>query len=207
HVQTELGYLDGIRFGGTFQTGTMREEEQWATIPVNTFDVATKTPTSDLALMTVQVVDKQYSRELCYGMDTKIGWKKILLQAEWNHRTVLNLMDDRKATDFNGWYVLLSRNFPIAKNLEVAPYAMHESIGWTDGKNNPALELVAVPMEGFQTWVVGLNFGIYTNVRLKLEYGRVEMEKLNISSGDLANTYTDSDLAFDDFEAQVSVAF
>ncbi|MBK9576992.1 MAG: hypothetical protein IPO40_07960 [Fibrobacteres bacterium] len=207
HLQADLGFLDGIRLGGTFHTGTVRETEEWATVPVNSFDVATTMPISDLAKTTVVTNQQQYTRELCYGLDTKVSWKKLLVQGEINHRKVLNLMNGDKETDFNGWYILVSRTFPIVKNLEVAPYAMHESIGWSDVENNPSLELSGVPMKGFETWVAGLNFGIYSNIRLKIEYSHVGIDQVNFSSGDLANTYSDSDLGMDEFDAQLSVGF
>ncbi len=210
HLQLDLSTLDGIRLGGTFHTGTIRETEEWATIPVTSVDVPTQEPTTDLAKTTIQTTQSLYAREICYGLDTKIRWNKLLVQGEWNHRKVINLLDGDKETEFNSWYILVSRTIPLdflVKTFEVAPYVMHESIGWTGADNNRGLYLSGIPMEGFQTWIAGLNFGIYSNVRLKLEYSHVGIDEVNFSTGELANTYTPSDLAVEELDAQLSVAF
>jgi len=207
HLQADLSVLDGIRLGGSFQTGTMRESEEWSTIPVTKVDVATSTPITDLASTSSEMVDLAYARELCYGLDTKVTWNKLLLQGEWNHRKVLNLQNDRKATDFNAWYVLVSRTFPVSKNVDLTPYALYEAITWDNPENNPTMGLADIPAKGFGTAVAGLNIGLFSSVRLKLEYSHVVLDPVQFASGNTANTYTDSDLSIDEFDTQFSVAF
>lgn len=207
HLQGDLGYLDGVRLGGSFHTGTLRQSQEWATVPVEGVDLNTQTTTTDLAKTTINTVDSSYSRELCYGLDSKVQWKGFLLQGEWNHRKLLNMLDGDKRSDFNGWYILLAKSIPIRQNLEVTPYAMYENIDWSNVENNPPLGLVGVPAKGFQMYVGGLNFGLFSCVRLKLEYSRVAITPKQFSSGQTANTFTDSDLAINEFDAQFSVAF
>ena len=94
HVQSDLSVLDGIRLGASFHTGTIREENELYNIPVVGMNLASKSTTIDLAQASSTIVPVTYLRELCYGVDSKIKWNRILVQGEWNHRTVLNLLND-----------------------------------------------------------------------------------------------------------------
>lgn len=208
HLQTDLAYLDGIRLGGSFHTGTIRESAEYKIIPVVSLDLSTNPPATntDFAKMTGERKTTAYSRELCYGLDAKIQWNKFLLQAEWNHLKQLNLLNDSKETDVDAWYVLASRTFPVNKTMDLSPYAMYETIGWTDPGNNPA-GLEILPFNGFGTIVTGLNIGLYSRIHLKLEYSHVSIEARRFATGSTANTYSDSDLGYDQLDAQFSVAF
>lgn len=203
HLQTDLSVLDGIRLGGTFHTGTIRETNEVMSIPVVAFNPTTRQVSVDLSQATTTTTTTSYARELCYGLDTKIQWNRFLLQGEWNHRKVLNLLADSKETDFDGWYVLASRTFPVSANLDVSPYAMYEWIGWEEPGNNPGFGLAGIPIDGFGTWIGGLNIGLYSQFRVKLEYSRLEPAALKTGATD----YADDDLVVNAFNAQFSVAF
>jgi len=202
HLQADLAYLDGIRLGGTFHTGTHREYADWFSPAVTS-----STFTTDLADANFSQIDTVYNRELCYGLDSKIQWKGFILQTEWNHRQVLNLLADRAETNFDAEYVLLGRRFPLGTSLDVTPYVMFENITWTGAANNPYFGLGNYPTNGFSDYLAGLNFGIFNNVRVKLEYSRQQIQARQISSGSIANTYTNNDLSFNQYAAQFSVAF
>lgn len=202
HLQSDLAYLDGIRVGGTFHTGTHRGTQYWFSPAVTT-----TTGGSDLAGSEFTQVDTTYDREICYGLDTKLQWKGFILQAEWNHRKVLNLMADQAETNINAEYVLVGRRFPLNKSFEVTPYVFFETISWKGATNNPVFQLDDFPTNGFATYLGGLNFGIYGNVRLKLEYSYQQVFARALSVGQAANTYSDSDLSFTQYAAQLSVGF
>jgi hypothetical protein len=199
HLQTDMSYLDGIRLGGTFHTGTIRDSYEWDLLPA--------TPLTDLANSDHVLVDSAYMRELIYGLDAKVSWMHFVLQGEWNHRQVRNLMAGETKTDFNAWYVLLGRQFSINPSFDATPYAMYEQISWSGTDNNPALGFSLVPISGFGTFIAGVNFGIFTNVHLKMEYSHATLSAKNFATGPTANTYADSDLAIDQYAAQFSVAF
>ena len=201
HLQANLAYLDGIRLGGSFQTGTLRDAWEWATIPVGATGI-------DLAKETTIQVDSAYMREFCYGLDTKMEWKHFLLQAEWNHRQILDLQSpDHSETNLNAWYVLAGRRFPLGASFDVTPYAMYERLTWTGVDNNPGLHLAQIPIKGFSNYIGGVNFGIFGNVRLKVEYSYAKMFSRPLPTGSNANSYTDDDLVTNQYSAQVSVAF
>jgi hypothetical protein len=84
---------------------------------------------------------------------------------------------------------------------------MFENITWTGAANNPYFGLGNYPTNGFSDYLAGLNFGIFNNVRVKLEYSRQQIQARQISSGSIANTYTNNDLSFNQYAAQFSVAF
>ena len=203
HLQADLSVLDGIRLGGTFHTGTIRENNEVSTIPVVAVNPITQEVSVDLSKSTSTITTTTYARELCYGLDTKIQWNRFLLQGEWNHRKVLNHLADSKETDFDGWYVLASRTFPISANLDVSPYAMYEQILWENPGNNPGFGLAGTAIEGFGTWIGGLNFGLYSRLRVKLEYSRLQPAAIKQGATD----YSDDDLVVNSFNAQFSVAF
>jgi opacity protein-like surface antigen len=203
HVQADLAYLDGIRLGGTFHTGTQRETEEWASIAVTSTAGAT-----DLAGQIFTQTTDVYNRENCFGLDSKIQWKGFTVQGEWNHRQVLNLMADQSETNFDAEYILLARRFPLGINFDVSPYVMFEEITWSGVQNNTTFfGSQGLPMSGFSDYLAGLNFGLFNNVRVKLEYSYVQVHPVPLATGVLANTYTDSDLAVNQYAAQFSVAF
>jgi hypothetical protein len=84
---------------------------------------------------------------------------------------------------------------------------MFERIAFTKPQNNPSVGLVAIPSTGFDTYLAGLNFGVFGNVRLKMEYSYYVVHPANKSSGVNANTYTEDDLSYSKLAAQFSVAF
>jgi hypothetical protein len=212
HLQTDLDLLDGVRLGGTVHTGTIRQSYEWDYVPVTSIDISSQIPTTDLAGSDNVLADSAYMREWSYGLDTKWNWNHFLVQAEWNHRQVLNLMRQNKSgnpfqTNFNAWYVLLGRQFSLTSSLDATPYTMYEQLAWDGTDNNPGLGYALVPISGFGTWIAGVNLGIYNRVHLKLEYSHVNLYAKNFASGEVANTYTDHDLAVDSYAAQFSVAF
>lgn len=207
HLQADLGLLDGIRLGATFHTGTLRGSDLWGELPVVEVDLATQTPVTDLAGLAITKQDVFYMRELCYGLDSKIEWNKFLLQGEWNHRKVLNLQAGSKETDFDAGYVLLGRTFGLGGARSVTPYVMHERIVWENTSNNPGLGFGAIPVDGFATYIAGVNFAYNSALRLKLEYSATEIGAVRYESGETANTYSDDDLSVTQVAGQISVAF
>ena len=212
HLQADLALLDGIRLGGTFHTGTQRTTEEWASIAVTGVNQTTGSATTDLAGQTFTQTTDVYTRENCYGLDSKFQWKGFLLQAEWNHRQLLNLMTKNSdgslpESDFDAEYVLLGRRFPLGASFDVTPYVMYENITWAGTDKNPASGLNGIPMSGFSDYLVGLNFGVFNNVRVKMEYSYVQVHAVPLATGQLRNSYTDSDLSINQYAAQFSVAF
>jgi len=189
----------GARIGGTFHTGTLRQRTEWLESKL--------AAAPDLAELTTTRVDSSYARELCYGLDGKVQWSGFLLQMEWNHRQVRNLMADQSESNINAWYLIVAKTVPVHKNVDVTPYAMYESISWNGAVNNQFLGLDQTPAVGFHAITAGLNFGLFSNVHVKAEYSHQEPEPLNLGSGPIANNYTYADLAIDEFDAQLSVAF
>lgn len=201
HLQADLALPAEVqtRIGASFHTGTLRMRTEWMESKMGS--------APDLAKLSTTTFDSSYSRELCYGLDGKILWKGFLFQTEWNHRMVLDLQDDRKETNVNGWYILLAKTVPLHRNVDITPYAMFESVSWDGADNNRFLQFDQTPVDGFQAITAGLNFGLFSSVHVKAEYSHQEPEPVRLTSGSIANNYTYSDLAIDEFDLQLSVAF
>lgn len=211
HAQTDLSFgSSSLRLGATGYTGTLRGSSSWVDVGVVGYDIATdKVVTTGLENSSNAIESGYYMRDRIYGLDTKFRWNGLLLQGEWNHRKVLNLQDNDKETDFNAYYALVGYEIPLAQQLNVTPYAMHERISWKHGSNNPALEVASFPMKGWTIYMLGLNFGIWGNVHLKTEWSHNIIDANHVSDAysETFNSYNSDDLTVERYSAQLSVSF
>lgn len=211
HLQADLALGEAsLRLGGTAHTGTMRGESNWTDISIVGIDLASNEPyTAGLQTSSNSFTTDYYMRDVIYGLDTKLKWKGLLLQGEWNHRTVQNILDGDKESDFNAYYALLGYEITLSPQYTMTPYAMHERIAWENGANNPALDIATFPMKGWSIYMLGLNFGLWNNVHLKAEWSHNEIDANAVGdrSEGTYNNYSSDDLTVERYAAQLSVSF
>lgn len=211
HLQGDLALGEAsLRLGGTVHTGTLRGSTSWTDIKIVGYDASTGDAyTGGLQTSSTTFTTDYYMREWIYGLDTKLKWKNLVLQGEWNHRKVLNLLDGEKETDFNAYYALLGYEIPLTQDASVTPYVMHERISWETPENNQILGVAAYPMDSWSIYMVGLNFGLWGNVHLKTEWAHNVIGAVQNSdrSSAIHNAYGSDDLTIERFAAQLSVSF
>lgn len=117
------------------------------------------------------------ARENIIGFDAQYKVKQLALQSEFNYQKINNQMAKDKETKTRGFYGLISYKFNVHKNASLTPYFMYENV-YQEGADNNAGSFLSgyntgTPnsvIDGFQTFVGGLNCRLYNNYLVKMEY-------------------------------------
>lgn len=117
------------------------------------------------------------SRENIVGFDVQYTVKKLSLQSEFNYQKINNLLLSNKETKTTGFYGLVSYKFNLHKNVNLTPYLMYENVKQEGADNNAGsflsgknTDTPSSVIDGFQTFIGGLNFRFHNNYILKAEY-------------------------------------
>ena len=97
-------------------------------------------------------------------------------------------------------YGILSYRIPIGEQFALTPYGMMEHLIF---RNNGTTE---TPIRGFDTYVAGLNFSLYTNIHIKAEWDYFGLLR-NTRSTALPETFTTDEMYSHLYNLQLSVAF
>ena len=97
-------------------------------------------------------------------------------------------------------YGILSYRIPIGEQFAPTPYGMMEHLIF---RNNGTTE---TPIRGFDTYVAGLNFSLYTNIHIKAEWDYFGLLR-NTRSTALPETFTTDEMYSHLYNLQLSVAF
>ena len=153
----------------------------------------------------VNVVERAH--EFVWGLEAKVEVEGLTLQGEFNTRKITNDVDNEAATTYQAFYGLLSYSIPVSDNISITPYTMFEQITWEDPvKNLTSRELTFIPLEGWNSFWLGLNTSFWGNYRLKLEYQMATLlmaDQPNFPMGNLKQ----GDMDLDTFSGQITVAF
>ena len=203
--KTEEKGLDYIEVGHSFYTGVIRTMTKVMTI--TDYDVVTGAGINSWSYQNDLSV-----REYAAGGDIKLSHAGVNFQSEVNYRKIenevsLGVSADKvgKSIEYLGFYFLLSYDHYLSQNIKVSPYAMFERIEWYNPENAEWSFLSRFSMDGWDTYLAGLNFNFYSNYVFKVEYSYA-----NVSASDptvIPNNYSGDDLNLSAFSSQISVAF
>ncbi len=149
-------------------------------------------------------------RHLALGVDLRLDYQGAFIQAEFNQRTTKNELMNDAESKYLGYYGIVGYKLPAKEWLSVTPYFMYESISWENIKNSGAShDLGYLPMEGFDSFIGGVNVGLYGNLYVKFEYSMAKIKKLDAAPllPYSTNKYSDSDLDISSFSGQFAIAF
>lgn len=214
HLGVRLDYLDGIRLGTSGMVGTIREKYQVMTPVLDAEQVlpilaSGQSPQQiQSALATLKPIDLDYSDEYTIdhveyvsGLDAKVDWGGATVQGELNYRYRDNQGDGpTKNLETWGMYGLLAYRIPMGMNYSLTPYGMYERVVFTNNGGDIGV------LRGFNTYLGGLNFSLYSKVRIKLEWDYFEFLKGH-GEGALPVQIKASDLHANIYNVQFSVAF
>lgn len=158
----------------------------------------------------IQTTVNVQDRQLAFGIDLRLDFKGAFIQSEYNTRTNKNELKNDAESKFFGYYVILGYKQPFAQTASITPYFMYEALGWEDVINSGGEGTFGyLPMEGFDSFLGGVNVGLFGNVYLKLEYSLAKMRKLEAPPAfpTFKNNYSDSDLDITTFSGQFAIAF
>ncbi len=149
------------------------------------------------------------TRQFCYGADLLLEFEGLGLQGEYNMKKEDNERDNSDdMTSWYAWYVLANYRIRLGER-SLIPYFKFERLWWEDlaitGNG-----LAATPLAGFQSYMIGINFAITANTRLKLEgtYSVIETNDYSLVGGmEVPHSYDDSELNTYGVSSQVSIAF
>ncbi len=124
-----------------------------------------------------EVVEKAKARENVFGLDAVLDIQRFSLQTEFNQQRIKNQLKSDSLTKTTGFYGLASYKIGMGENANITPYFMYERVMQEGADNNEGTFLgganTKTPgsvIDGFQTYVTGVNLRLYTNYIVKLEY-------------------------------------
>ncbi len=153
-------------------------------------------------------VMKAQARENVFGVDAVLDVKKFSLQTEFNQQRIKNQLKNDSLTKTTGFYGLASYKIPMGENARLTPYVMYERVMQEGADNNAGTFMsgsnTGTPgsvLEGFQTYVGGVNLRLFTNFIIKAEYSYADVLTQGI--------YKDHETVFDAgaLNIQFSMAF
>jgi hypothetical protein len=202
HVGLKLDYLRGIALGSSFYSGAVTEKYKSREI---TSDLAQILAGQQIA-MAVQYNDHYVirEREQAVGGDFKMSVSGLTLQAEVNYST----RDNELATGSSnilGWYGLASWTQPLGESVALTPYVMYENLTTGIDGEGATGAFNDVGLEGFSTFLVGLNTSLFTNFRIKTEY--IGLQLTTDPDSPNLKGMSKKDLFTSAWSTQVSVAF
>lgn len=209
HVGVKLDILKGISIGTSAMTGTMRKKYQETRavfefdelLPLLTQQSAT-VPEPDIVMGDKLAIQ---DRELIVGGDFKVEVANVLLQGEVNYRSIKNELVKDAGTNMMGFYGLLGYKLPLGENFALTPYAMYEQVTWEVEDKGRAGTLGAEDIDGFSMALCGLNLSLYTNLRIKMEYAQLQLQRPKDST--LPKAIGEKELLTQIISTQFSVAF
>ncbi len=181
HLGLNLDVLSGVGLGVSAMTGTLRREY-----------VAQVTHIAVEQLQNYALTNTEFEprlihedREFVMGGDAKIEIGNALVQGEVNYQILKYENTDiasnapsagasHEATNL-GFYGLIGYRLPIGETMSLTPYAMYEQVEWTNMDDVRSIELTGWGLNGFQSTIVGLNWALNSNVRIKTEYNLVRL--------------------------------
>jgi hypothetical protein len=221
NLALHLEMLDGINFGLSGYTGTIRETRPEMAIDINlepgeitplfadpasiennlALLIGSKLSSPSLSNITYDYGVTTEEREYSMGADFSIEKSNLKLQGEFNLKYNVDERTDEEIGDDTqlGFYGLLSYKVPIGQNANLTPYFMYEEIQFEE-KNDKS-----IPTKKFQGFITGLNLNLFRNFYLKTEYNYIILPPIQTSP--IPNDYEDGDLDIQVFSTQVSVAF
>lgn len=230
-LKYNMDVLDGLSIGTSGYWGGMREsffqstpqvvlnqdqlntlnsiyaDQQLDVLEVNQFNQIIENSIDATDLENVEVVVNN-SQELVVGIDFSITSHQWSLQTEYNYMMVTNELktsqDYQKMTEMKGFYSILSYEHILTRDLTVTPYFLFEHIDFEGNKFNPIVNFSIYPLEDWQNYFIGLNFGIFNNVRIKTEVG---MADINLDPNISDTPTKDIDINIMQFLTQFSMAF
>lgn len=213
HLGIRLDYLDGIRLGTSGMMGKVREKYQVVTPVLDAEEIATILTTSTsqseimsglaaLSPMELEFSDEYVTNLMEYvgGLDAKVDVAGFTTQGELNYRYRSNRDGTGYSSETWGMYGLLAYKLPLSTNVSLTPYTMAERVVFRNNGGDLG------PVKGFNTYIGGLNFGLFTNVRIKTEVDYFQFLRNN-ASDELPSSLTDDDLTAMIYNVQLSVAF
>jgi hypothetical protein len=206
HVDLHLDILKSVTIGATAQTGKIREEYTNTALNIDVNNLENMT----ISDYTQQEEFATNDREHIMGGDMKVEVGNVLLQGEVNY-DYINNESTGKNSDILGYYGLLAYKIPVGTKLLVTPYGMFEELVFHNAMNTPGIGLYGYGARGFASILGGVNFSLFSNVRIKLEYNYVRILESNsevgASFGYMPMGFTPSQLAAHIVSAQFALAF
>ncbi len=204
HLELKMDVLDGVDYGVSYMTGTERVDVQEMYIENDGgFGI------DDLWW---RQKDSILTRSHIYGAQFKSKFFGVVVQSEINVKNVFNKLNNDAETDYLAYYGLLSYDLRLNQAWMVTPYLFYESMNWENARANSHLTVATIPMEGWDTYTIGLNLGLYSNYKFKIEYGLSRPRPIGTSpdptTGNLiGNNYELGDLDMNAIQAQFTMAF
>lgn len=151
---------------------------------------------------------RNHSHELVTGIDFSISSHQFSLQSEYNYMYVTNQdpnsMYYQGVTEMSGFYTILSYEQVFNDELTMTPYFLYEAIDFGNNKFNPVVNYSSYPLDDWQNYFIGLNFGIFNNVRIKTEVG---IAKIDLDPDISSAQIKDMNITVKQFLTQFSMAF
>lgn len=235
HVGLRLDYLDGVNIGASGMKGSVRREEKFTSVRAisgaEQVGIANGQITPDGTWAThYRFTPAEYNREMVGGLDLKVEADGLTVQGEVNYRYVENMLENAFQsgggyTDYLGFYGLVSYFIPMTPKYGVTPYALFEQITWNEPQNTvrrpatfdtsfdperPSGGLASFPINGWNTYMIGLNWSLGSNYRIKTEvtYGQLLVQDPSELDPRLPPLpYEQGDLDVTTFSTQFTMAF
>lgn len=179
HVRMNFDMLDGIRVGASGMMGTIRDDERTRYVRQFTNEeqmglLSGTFEPSQKDFVNFSIIPQTYQKEYIGGLDFKLDHEGLTLQGEVNYRYLVNQIRSDFAlpgayTEYLGYYGLVSYLVRMNDTYSVTPYGLFEQITW-DQPQNTARGLANFPIDGWNSYMAGLNFGLGSNLRFKIEY-------------------------------------
>jgi hypothetical protein len=223
NLKFRMDILDGVSFGASGMKGTVNKNEPKVSFrsmsAADAIAIASGTQDFDLsdAMTTYNAITNL--DELVGGVDMKLESDGFTFQGEYNYRFVTN---NRKTvfngatvaspgdyTEYTAFYGLISYRIPLTPMLAVTPYSLFEQIKWSNVENTN-LTIGLFPMEGWNTYMLGLNWSLGSNFIIKTEFQYGELLTRNPKDSNPALidwTMEQGDLDVATFSTQFSMAF
>lgn len=212
HLGLQLDLLDGVHLGASGMMGRVQQRYKVATpvldgeqvIGVLTSGASASQIQSQLASMSpleIKYTDEYAVKAMDYicGMDAKVELAGLTTQGELNYR----MRQNRKVGGYDqetwGMYGLLAYRLPLTTDLSMTPYGMAERVLFKGSDKSS-------PVRGFNTYLAGLNFGLFSSIHLKTEVDYFQFLAQD-GSASLPSDLDDKDLEALIYNVQLSVAF
>ncbi|MFW5774762.1 MAG: hypothetical protein ACOCW2_00610 [Chitinivibrionales bacterium] len=173
-LRLRLPALDELTFGLSGYTGKVNKKVRYMVMTMDPATFEMKTSFEDVSQMVY--------RENVYGFDTRLSKWNATLQAELNYQQVTDYLNDDKKSGKFATYVIGSYNVFQNEAVRITPYAYWEMMRYIDPEDNPQNAASIAEMgadfltEGYYKFMGGINFRIFTNYGIKLEYNFTRLD-------------------------------
>jgi len=188
-LRLNLPLLDEFNIGFSGYTGRVNTKLRYATSVIkNIYTFEMETQISDVSTFVY--------RENVIGGDIRLSKWRTTLQAEVNYQHINNhLKTSNNTSGILATYIIGSVDAVKNEALKVTPYAYYEYVEYLDRQQNP-LNNISVMSDGYHKFMGGINFRVFTNYGIKLEYNFTRLLLSGSTPEDISGVGTQFYIAF-----------